>query len=157
MKSFVGVITVLSFYILFACSDVTDPAPVTVIDGKLLVNTNGWVVESSIKDDGKTKKDLFAQYTACVADNAYKFQNDGAYLIDEGKKKCDTTDLQIKEAGEWILKGSTLTLSPAGNVPYQFTVSSLTANQLVFTNLEIGSNGVVNSVTTTTFKPLTNL
>lgn len=157
MKSFVGIITVLSFYILFACSDVTDPAPVTVIDGKLLINTNGWVVESSIKDDGKTKKDLFAQYTACVADNAYKFQNDGAYLIDEGKKKCDTTDLQIKEAGEWILKGSSLTLSPEGDVPYQFTISSLTSDRLVFTYLEIGSNGVVTSTTTTTFKSITSI
>ena len=106
MKSIVGLSIILAFYSLCSCSETSDPSPVVGIDEKLLVNANGWVVESSIKDDGKTQKDLFVQYTACVADNTYKFQSAGTYTIDEGKKKCDTTDLQIKEAGEWMLKGS---------------------------------------------------
>ena len=156
MKSLIGLV-LITFFIFFSCSAPVDPAPIVVIDGKFLVNTNGWVVTSSTKDDGQSKKDLFAHYIACVADNAYKFQNTGAYTIDEGLKKCDTTDLQTKEAGAWKLKGSSLTLSPDGNVPYQFTISSLTNEELVFAYLEIGANGIVNSVTTITFKPSSGL
>ena len=156
MKSPIGLV-LIAFFIFFSCSDPVDPAPVVVIDGKFLVNTNGWVVTSSTKDDGQSTKDLFAHYTACVADNVYKFLGDGVYSIDEGLKKCDTTDLQTKEGGEWKLKGSSLTLSPGGDVPYQFTISSLTEEKLVFTYPEIGATGIVNSVTTITFKPSSGL
>ena len=156
MKSLLGLV-LIAFFSFCSCSDPVDPAPVVVIDGKFLVNTNGWIVTSSTKDDGQSKKDLFAHYKACVADNAYKFQNNGAYTIDEGLKKCDTTDLQIKEAGEWKLKGSSLTLNPSGDVPYQFTISSLTEEELVFTYPEIAATGIVSCITTITFKPSSGL
>ena len=156
MKSLVGFAAILVFF-LASCSDITDPSPVVVIDEKLLVNNNGWIIESSIKDDGKTKKDLFAQYATCIADNVYIFQSNAQYSIDEGAKKCEPTDAQIKESGSWRLKGGTLTISPDRTIPYQYTISSLALDKLVFTYLEIGSNGIVNSTTTITLKPLTGI
>ncbi len=156
MKSFVGFAAILVLSILASCSDVAEPAPVIGIDEKLLVN-NGWIVKSSIKDDGKAQKDLYGQYTTCVADNVFIFQSNSQYIIDEGAKKCDTTAVQKKESGSWKLKGSTLTISPDRIIPYQYTISSLTIDELVFTYLEIGFNGIVNSTTTITFKPLTGI
>src|SRR5689334_18278089 len=109
MKFLIGFAVLFASSMIFSCSEVSDPSPIVGIDEKLLVNDNGWVVSSSTKDDGKTKQDLLAQYSLCDADNVYKFQNDGEYTINEGDKKCETADPQIKESGYWILKGSSLT------------------------------------------------
>ncbi len=153
MKFQIGFLAVFIFSLLTACSDAVDPTPVTVIDGKLLVNDKGWIVISSVKEDGTSKKDLLVEYDSCVADNIYKFTTADHYVIDEGEMKCKKNDSQSKESGSWKLSGTSLVMNPVGDVPYQFTISFLSDEKLVFEYTEIGINGIVISVTTTTFKP----
>jgi hypothetical protein len=123
-----------------------------MIDKTLLINASGWVIESAIEETGQTKTDLFSQYQPCVADNIYKLTSDNRYGICEAQKKCVSTDPDEKECGNWVLNGSSLILTPAGAIPYQFTISSLTNEKLVCTYLKIGTDGVVASVTTITFR-----
>jgi hypothetical protein len=138
-------------FVLQSCSE-AEESPAVIIDKTLLTNTNGWVIESAIEETAQTKTNLFNNYLPCIADNVYKLSADSRYGIHEAQKKCVETDPNEKESGSWVLNGSSLVLSPAGAVPYQFTISSLTTEKLICTYLKIGTNGIVTSVTTITFK-----
>jgi hypothetical protein len=142
---------IVLFFILQSCSE-SEESPAIIIDKTLLTNPNGWVIKSAVEETTEIKTNLFQNYLPCVADNIYRLATNSRYGIHEGPKKCVDTDPNEKESGNWVLNGSSLVLSPAGTVPYQFTISSLTAEELVCTYLKIGTDGIVISVTTITFK-----
>jgi hypothetical protein len=108
-----------------ACENTADPAP----QGELLSGTTGktWKVVS-IRKDGS---DRFQ--SSCRADNLYTFAAGNAFTLDEGAKKCNTTDPQ-QLTGTWSLSNSVISVKQGSRSYLYLEVKSLTATRLVVTN-----------------------
>ncbi len=115
-----------------ACENPADPAPQSgLLSGS---GSKTWKV-ISIKKDGS---DRFQ--SSCQADNLYIFHAGSAFEMDEGAKKCSTTDPQ-KLSGTWSLTQSTITVKQGSRSFLQMDVQSLTASRLVVTN-QVGGETV---------------
>jgi len=115
-----------------ACENTTDPAPRTELLAGGSAKT--WKVVS-IKKDGS---DRFQ--SSCEADNLYTFYTSNSFELDEGGKKCRTTDPQ-KQTGTWSLRNSVITIQQGGRSFMEMEVKSLTSTQMVVTN-EVGGETV---------------
>jgi uncharacterized lipoprotein NlpE involved in copper resistance len=115
-----------------ACENTADPAP----QSELLSGSGSktWKV-ISIKKDGS---DRFQG--SCQADNLYIFHAGSSFEMDEGAKKCSTTDPQ-KLAGTWSLSNSVITVKQGSRSFLQMDVKALTASRLVVTN-QVGGETV---------------
>lgn len=72
--------------------------------------------------------DVFAQLEACEKDNIIKVKADGTYTVDEGATKCDPTDPQIVETGNWVFASNETKLTIMGET---WDIVSLSATSLV--------------------------
>jgi hypothetical protein len=115
-----------------ACENTSDPAP----QSELLSGggSKTWKVVS-IKKDGS---DRFQG--RCQADNLYIFHAGSSFEMDEGAKKCSTTDPQ-KLSGTWSLTHSEITIKQGSRSFMQMNIRSLSASRLVVTN-QIGGETV---------------
>lgn len=71
--------------------------------------------------------DLYAQLQACEKDNIIKVQSNGTYTLDEGATKCNPTDPQIVETGNWSFASNETKLTIMGET---FDIVSLSATTL---------------------------
>ena len=108
-----------------ACENTADPAPRTELLSGGTAKT--WKVVS-IKKDGS---DRFQ--SSCRADNLYTFAAGNAFTLDEGAKKCSTTDPQTL-SGTWNLSNSAITVKQGTRSYLYLEIKSLTASRLVATN-----------------------
>jgi hypothetical protein len=115
-----------------ACENSSDPAPQSqLLSGG---SSRTWKVVS-IKKDGS---DRFQ--SSCEADNLYTFYAGSSFELDEGNKKCRTTDPQ-KQIGTWSLTSSAITIKQGSRSFMQMEIKSVTSSRLVVTN-EIGGEKV---------------
>ncbi len=115
-----------------ACENTNDPVPRSeLLSGS---GSKTWKV-ISIKKDGS---DRFQG--SCQADNLYIFHAGSSFELDEGAKKCSTTDPQ-KLSGTWNLANSTITIKQGSRSFMQMNIQSLSASRLVVTN-QIGGETV---------------
>jgi hypothetical protein len=115
-----------------ACENAGDPAPQTeLLSGS---GSKTWKVVSITKDGS----DRFQ--SSCQADNLYTFHAGSSFEMDEGAKKCSTTDPQ-KLSGTWSLTHSEITIKQGSRSFMQMNIRSLSASRLVVTN-QIGGETV---------------
>lgn len=108
-----------------ACENSSDPAPQTeLLSGG---SSKTWKVVS-IKKDGS---DRFQ--SSCRADNLYIFAAGNAFTMDEGAKKCSTTDPQTL-SGTWSLSNSSITVKQGSRSYLYLEIKSLSSSKLVVTN-----------------------
>lgn len=72
--------------------------------------------------------DVLGQIDACEKDNIIKIQSAGTYTVDEGATKCDPTDPQIVETGNWVFANNETKLTIIGET---WDIVSLSATTLV--------------------------
>jgi Domain of unknown function (DUF5004) len=152
----------LSALLLMNCTEEEMP-PLATLDEDLLLQEQGWLMVSEIRDNGIAKTDLFMGYASCVRDDVYKFRSDLTYLVEDAMSHCDTLKKEVKATGTWKLSSGILTLRPAESSDQPFTIEQvstsfnlkkLTESELIYTYLEVETNGTVKSVTTVTMKPV---
>lgn len=155
------VVALLLGALLVNCQD-PEIAPFNALDETLLARESGWVMVSEVRDSGTAKSDLLSTYAACLRDDIYRFDSDLSYSILEASIDCDTIRQATKARGTWKLASGILTLRPSdtashpftiGQVSTSFNVTSLLENKLVYTYLEVETNGTVKAVTTVTLEP----
>ncbi|SMB99185.1 hypothetical protein SAMN00120144_0056 [Hymenobacter roseosalivarius DSM 11622] len=144
---------------LVSCGDENaDPQPASqTASGRLMAKT--WMVTAATEKEGsKPARDIYTSQDACLKDNLFKFQASNAFVLDEGKTKCDNASPQSL-TGKWALSNNdqtllgTVTVSPAPGFTFDIdltgTIEELTAAQLILVDAET-DNGVT-TVTRTTF------
>jgi len=72
--------------------------------------------------------DALAQLQPCERDNIIKVKADGTYTVDEGATKCNPTDPQIVETGNWVFASNETKLTIMGET---WDIVSLSATTLV--------------------------
>ncbi len=154
-------ISLVSFLLLNCSED--EISPLATLNEDFLLQESGWLMVSEIRDNGTAKTDLFVGYASCVRDDIYKFRSDLTYLVEDAKSHCDTLKKEVKATGTWKLSSGILTLRPTESSDQPFTIeqvstsfnlTKLTEAELIYTYLELETNGTVRSVTTVTMKPV---
>ncbi len=72
--------------------------------------------------------DILSQLDACEKDNIIKIKADGTYTVDEGATKCDPTDPQTVETGNWAFTSNETKLTILDDT---WDIVSLSATSLV--------------------------
>ena len=114
-------IAVVSVFAFYACKKDT----VTKTD---LLTQHSW------KQTGFTLNgvSLYDSLDACEKDNIYTFSTSFTYKKDEGATKCNSTDPQTIESGNWAFTSSESKLSvvPTGGTPTVSDILQLDENTL---------------------------
>jgi len=95
---------------------------------KLLCRT--WVKTDETHTPANVIPNLFISYLPCAKDNAYKYDSDGHFEMNQGNSSCYATQPFVMEAGNWeLLQNDTkLKTTVSGNKTRLYTIVLLDTN-----------------------------
>jgi hypothetical protein len=112
MKNLLFSTLALTFLFIFTgCKKEVDQ-PKTKTD---FLTQKAWVIQAFEEKIGTAAwVDEFPTFDACSKDDQYVFRANNTYEINEGPTKCDPTDPQIFETGNWTFENNETILSLDG-------------------------------------------
>ena len=140
MKKVLIYVILLAF--ILGCQRSTDPAPITKT-AKEYLTAHGWICTKYIYNN----VDYTDVKKVCELDNIHTFKVDGSYEVAEGERKCNPTDSNVFDYGEFSLSpdGKMLyTTSVDETVPTANTIKYLDDNTFNFSFLDTQHNYYIN-------------
>ena len=111
----------------FSACKKDDPTPPTKTE---LISRNWKITALSGTFPPLPAIDLYAQMSACEKDNIMKVSSNGTYILDEGLTKCNASDPQVVESGNWSFSSNETKITIGSDT---FDIVSLSATTLVIT------------------------
>lgn len=139
-------------FLLFNCKKDAKVTKKDLLSGKNWIMT-AETISPAMNVNGTLITDLYAQTPSCTKDDIGKFSSNGTYTLEEGLTKCNLTDPQVFETGNWTLSSNEtiLVMTSSTGAVTNGTIQELTSNKLILTEVE-NFNGV-NYTLTLTYQP----
>jgi hypothetical protein len=100
---------------------------------------------------GPQDVDLFTTMQNCTKDNLYTFKTDQTMLLDEGATKCNASDPQQKNVGNWQLTNNDTKLSMTDATGMNIVADVLTLSNSALKVKYVTNYAGVTSTTTTAY------
>jgi len=118
-------LSIFSFFLLFLFSCKKEAAK-SKTD---LLTQKTWMIQKlETKEGNNPWEDDFPTWDACSKDDRYIFRANNTYEFNEGLTKCDPSDPQIFDSGNWALTNNETKLLIGSD---EFTIVSLTETNLI--------------------------
>jgi hypothetical protein len=126
MKNLWLIALALTSVLFFAACKKEDAKPQTKTE---ILTQKPWVIQKFEERIGTAAwVDDFPNFDACSKDDLYIFRANNTYEFNEGPTKCNASDPQIFETGNWIFKNNETVLSLDGE---DFNIDQLAENSMV--------------------------
>jgi len=94
-----------------------------------LLTQKAWVMKKLEQKEGNNPwVDEFQNFDACSKDDRYIFNANSTYEFNEGPTKCDPTDPQVFDSGNWFFTNNETKLQIGTD---EFNIDTLDENNLV--------------------------
>jgi Lipocalin-like domain len=127
ITSFFGVMAMAALMLGASCKKSSDEPGVSA--RTQLISSKNWKWSDVTRTQSGSTTSIFSTFQACVKDNIYSFQANGAYSASEGASKCATTDPDIVEQGNWQFLNNENDLKvTSGPFEISYVITELTAS-----------------------------
>jgi hypothetical protein len=100
MKTFRNLIILIFFLIINSCEKDKDLTKSEMLTQKAWLMKSG-SVNPPINNGNAIISDIFNSLPDCSQDDLLIFKSNGSYTQEEGKTKCEPTDLTVYDMGSW--------------------------------------------------------
>jgi hypothetical protein len=132
-RFFVGIMAIFVLAFGPSCKKSNDDGD-TVSERSRLLSAKSWKWSDVTRTESGSTTSILSTFQVCVRDNLYNFQANGAYSASEGASKCNTTDPDIVEQGNWSFFNNENNLKVnSGPFEIEYGIAELTASSMRLT------------------------
>lgn len=146
---------VLTSLLFIGCKDILKNAIDSLLYPPKKLIVRSWVKTAELHTNNGITTDVFSTYLPCVQDNAYRYDKDGYYELNQGGFKCYSSQQQMIEQGSWEIMNNETKLKTTVSATGKFRIRDilLLDSNYNFITLYIDSSTGSNVYVKESFRP----